>query len=707
MATAGLALTPRNWGVRPPVLAAAIAAPAILLLAQLLPQEGLGLAVRLAAAVVCLLVLPGALIVRAIGWPAVPAYALAASIAVSLGVLFVALAITFVVEGSLDLTVGLVGVAALAALLPAARADAPAAERSEAIVFAAVLGAGVVFAGVVWWVQHSLGTGDVLFHLGRARKLAEADSLSSLSVVNEFRDGGDHPGYAFPLWHAFLAAVSRLAGVDASLVVLHAGSALTPLAFGAAYAAGRAVLGHWAGGVAALAAQVAWVGFSRAGVGSFTSLALPATATRLLLVSILLALVFAYLREPSRRLLPWIAAAALAVGIVHPSYLVLVAIPLAGFAALAIAVGPRRRDLAVGIGWASGAVLVPAAVFFAWLWPSVSDFASHRTAEEERARALAHYGAQLQGVGDGLRAAPDAVTRTGPVLLAALIVLPLVALAVRRWWASLAVGGTVLTLGVLLVPFVFTAFVDAISVSQGRRLAQFLPVAFAIAAAAVFAGRFRIVGAAAALGLGVALELAYQSDSTPGVEAPGPVWPLWVALVGAPAGIAVGLWLGSRLDGFLAQTRWTAVAACAFVAPIAVAGLADLHRADAPDSYGLSPGLVRALGGLDDEAVVFAPVETAYRVTAAAPVFVAATLPFHVADTGETRPHRRQRDAIRFFNPNQLSDSERMALLERYGADYVLVDKTRPYPKGFAATLEPVYEDGRYLLVRVPTTDTG
>ena len=707
MATAGLALTPRNWGVRPAVLAAAAAAPLVLLLAQLLPEDGLGLAVRLAAATVCLLVLPGALIVRAIGWPSVPAYALAASIAVSLGVLFVALAITFVVEGSLDLTLGLVAVAALAGLVPAARAEAPAAERSEVIVLAAVLGAGVVFAGVVWWAQHSLGTGDVLFHLGRARKLAEADSLSSLSVVNEFRDGGDHPGYAFPLWHAFLALVSRLAGVDVSLVVLHAGSALTPLAFGAAYAAGRAVLGHWAGGVAALAAQVAWVGFSRAGVGSFTSLALPATATRLLLVSILIALLFAYLREPRRRFLPPLVAAALGVAVVHPSYLVLVAIPLAGFAALALAVGPQRRVLAVRLGWAAGAVVVPAALFFAWLWPSVSDFASHRTAEEERARALAHYGAQLQGIGDSLRAAPDAITRGGPVLLAALIVLPLVALAVRRWWAAFAVGGTVLTLGVLLVPFVFTAFVDVISVSQGRRLAQFLPVAFALAAAAVLVGRFRLVGAAAGLGFGLALELAYQSDSTPGVEAPGPIWPLWVALVGAPIGVAVGLWLGSRLDGFLVQTRWTAVAACAFVAPVAVAGLADLHRADAPDPYGLSPGLVRALDELDHSAVVFAPVETAYRVTAAAPVFVAATLPFHVADTGATRPHRRQRDAIRFFNPAQLSDSERTVLLERYGADYVLVDKTRAYPEEFAATLEPIYEDGRYLLLRAPTADTG
>jgi hypothetical protein len=637
----------------------------------------------------------------------VPAYALAASIAASVGVLFLALAITFAVDGGLDLTLGVAGVAALAALVPAARADVRAAERSEVVVLAAVVGLGIVFAGVVWWVQHSLGTGDVLFHLGRARKLAEADSLSSLSMVNEFRDGGDHPGYAFPLWHAFLALVSRLAGVDVSFVVLHAGSALTPLAFGTGYAAGRAVLGHWAGGIAALAAQVAWVGFSRAGVGSFTLLALPTTATRLLLVSTLIALLFAYLREPSRRLLPPLVAAALGVSVVHPSYLILVAIPLAGFVALALAVGPRRRELAVRIGWATGALLLPAALFFAWLWPSVSDFASHRTVEQERARALAHYGAELQGVGDGLRAAPDAITRSGPVLVAALIVLPLVALAVRRWWAAFAVGGTVLTLAVLLVPFLFTTFVDAISVSQGRRLVQFLPVAFVLAAAAVLAGRLRLVGVVVALGFGIALELAYQADSTPGFDVPGPIWPLWVALVGAPIGVAVGLWLGPRLDGFLRQTRWTAAVACAFVAPIAVAGLADLHRADAPDPYALSPGLVRTLDELDHNAVVFAPVQTAYRVTADAPVFVAATLPFHVADTGATRPHRRQRDAIRFFNPNQLSNAERTELLERYRADYVLVDKSHLYPKEFTATLEPVYEDGRYLLLRAPAGDRG
>ena len=61
--------------------------------------------------------------------------------------------------------------------------------------------------------------GDGLFHLARARKLLELDALS-LERVSEFADGSLHPGYAFPLWHGFLALVSKLAGVDPTDVVL-------------------------------------------------------------------------------------------------------------------------------------------------------------------------------------------------------------------------------------------------------------------------------------------------------------------------------------------------------------------------------------------------------------------------------------------------------------------------------------------------------
>ena len=42
--------------------------------------------------------------------------------------------------------------------------------------------------------------GDGLFHLARVRKLDAFGDLS-LRAVDEFADGGLHPGYAFPLWH--------------------------------------------------------------------------------------------------------------------------------------------------------------------------------------------------------------------------------------------------------------------------------------------------------------------------------------------------------------------------------------------------------------------------------------------------------------------------------------------------------------------------
>ena len=71
--------------------------------------------------------------------------------------------------------------------------------------------------------------GDGLFHLARARKLLELDDLS-LDRVSEFADGSLHPGYAFPLWHGFLALIATVAGEDPECVVTHLPSILAPLA---------------------------------------------------------------------------------------------------------------------------------------------------------------------------------------------------------------------------------------------------------------------------------------------------------------------------------------------------------------------------------------------------------------------------------------------------------------------------------------------
>ena len=52
--------------------------------------------------------------------------------------------------------------------------------------------------------------------LPRGARAQAASTLGDLHLrtVDEFKDGGLHPGYAFPLWHGFLALVAWFSGLD-------------------------------------------------------------------------------------------------------------------------------------------------------------------------------------------------------------------------------------------------------------------------------------------------------------------------------------------------------------------------------------------------------------------------------------------------------------------------------------------------------------
>src|SRR5262249_58150472 len=89
--------------------------------------------------------------------------------------------------------------------------------------------------------------------------------------------GGLHPGYAFPLWHGFLALVAKLAGVDPTQVMLHEPSALAPVAFAAVFEAGVAVFESAWLGCAVLIATVASAGLAPGHRGSFALLGRPGT----------------------------------------------------------------------------------------------------------------------------------------------------------------------------------------------------------------------------------------------------------------------------------------------------------------------------------------------------------------------------------------------------------------------------------------------
>ncbi len=648
-------------------------------LAWLLPESGAGLYLRLAAATLCLL-LPGALLARAVGRPSV-----SAALALSLAGLAAAGLAMFATGGSLWLALGLYGGLGLVALPLALRRPGPA----PSLALAAVGAAGAGFGIALWAVAGSLD-GDALFHLARARKL-QAFSQLHLSTVNELVDGGLHPGYAFPLWHLLLALVSRVGGVPPEAVLLHQASVLSPLAFAVAYEAGRAVLGTAWAGAAALAGQVAITGLAPGRGGAYVALALPATASRQILVPALVCLFFAAVRAPGPGILLALAAAALAVALVHPTYALFVAVPLAGYVAarLLLVPGELSRGLA-GLA----AVALPAAAVALWLLPLVRETASHDPSPEERLRGLRHYAGQVDVVGETtFRLAPEVFSRTGAVAVAALVSIPLALLARRRRWAALVLGGSLAVLALTLVPELFTRFSDAVSLSQARRAAGFLPMAVAFAGgAAVLAGLGRLAALPIALAAGVALQLAYPGDFGYRLQEGGPALAAWIATFGG-AGALVAAVLFRRLPCLDDRGPLAAACAWAFLLPVAVHGFSRWTPAPSRPSP-LTPGLVREVGrAVPKGSVVFSDDLTSYWLAAAAPVYVASALPGHVADTTRNRPYERRRDARRFFRTGDLG------IPRRYRADFILVDRSR-YP--LALSLPLAYADERYVLYRLP-----
>ena len=284
-------------------------------------MNGIALYLRLLGATAVVLA-PGWLLARALGVRGV-----AATLGWSFTLLFGALAVTFALQASLTLTMVLLASAALAALvaLLARGFDAPPTAPGQPWVW----GAGVALGMILWRVGKEV-EGDGLFHLARARKLLDFGELS-LDRVSEFADGSLHPGYAFPLWHGFLALVAKVSGVDPEQVVVHLPSVLAVLAVVVAYEAGWALFRRtWAAG-AVTAAQVGIICFAPGHGGAFTVLSLPATSSRQLLVPAALALAFEAIRRRSLALYASTAAAGFALAVVHPTYAIFLWIPFVGF----------------------------------------------------------------------------------------------------------------------------------------------------------------------------------------------------------------------------------------------------------------------------------------------------------------------------------------------------------------------------------------
>lgn len=680
---------------RVPVLLVAVP---LLGIARLLPESGFGLWLRLAAASLVLLA-PGRLFARALGLRGA-----AAGLAWSTALVAGALALTFAVHSSIDLALALVlgaGAVALAICLVtdcylAGRGARRLVPRGRWLVVLAGLGLG----GGIWFIE-GVPVGDALFHLGRVRKLDALGSLS-LHAVDEFAHGGLHPGYAFPLWHGWLALVARLGGVDPTAVVVHESSILAPLALLLAFEVGIAVFGSAWLGLAALLGQAAMIVLAPGNGGAYTVLALPGTAARQLLVPAATVLFFLFVREPSPALALTLAAAAVDVAFVHPTYALFLAIPLAAFVA-ARALLARGADLRRGLG-ALAVFGVPMLLVFAWLRPIVDQTLAVNPGPRELAAGLRHYAGDLVVHSQtSYYLAPEVVVRTGAVAVAALALTPLAFLARRRRWSALVLGGTVVVLALELWPLAFTHFADATSLSQARRAAGFVPFAVAFAGgAALLAGASRLLAVPVALAAGIALQVAFPGDF--GLRTPhnGPGAVTWLALFGGAAALVLGTvlprgpWESRRRDRERSPLI-AALAAAAFVLPVAVYGFSHWSTAVPRDAQALSPGVVRFLRvDVPKRAVVFADLETSYRISAYAPVYVVAAPPAHVANTKANRIMVRRKAVLRFFG--QGAD---LAIPRRWGAGWLVLRRREPVRLVERQGLRPVYVDSRYVVFRL------
>ena len=277
------------------------------------------------------------------------------------------------------------------------------------------------------------------------------------------------------------------------------------------------------------------------------------------------------------------------------------------------------------------------------------------------------------GSPDSYRLVAGAVGRTGAVAVAALALVPLAGLAVRRRrWAAFVLGGTVLVLALMLVPQLFTRFSDAVSLSQSRRAAGFVPFPFAFAGGLALVMRALVARAVRALA-GILLQHWWPGDFEYGLRHGGPGIVTWWAFVGGAAALGLGLAFGRRLPAIPEQPRARRRGRGALRAAGRDPRLPRLDAArDARPARRSRPRSCASCSELPPRAVVIAPLETSYRILAAA-----AGLRRRRADLARRR-HEGQPPEPPRPRRGPLARHRRPRDVERYGATWA-VRKGRLY----------------------------
>jgi len=128
------------------------------------------------------------------------------------------------------------------------------------------------------------------------------------------------------------------------------------------------------------------------------------------------------------------------------------------------------------------------------------------------------------------------------------------------------------------------------------------------------------------------------------------------------------------------------------VLPVAVHGFSHWSGDGKHDSAALTPGLVQFLRrDVPKRSVVYADLQTSYRISAYAPVYVANGPPTHVADTRANDPYGRVAALHRFLRHGDA------AVLRQYGAQWLVLRRG----EWQRAVGRLVYRDGRFRVFRL------
>lgn len=442
----------------------------------------------------------------------------------------------------------------------------------------------VIAAGLAVWafaLGGWLDDGDMLAHLGIARKLAELRE-PTFAGINYFVDGSLHPGYPAPPWHALTALTANITTADVATIFWLASAVLAPISALAAAGLAQIVFRSSLAGPLAALVFIAADAMARAplfgAVGGANS---PNAISTQTLLPLCLACFLAALWHPiraGRRGALWIMAllAVPALVAVHASYLSFLAIVVGGYLIIGVARSFRMPELMRRHITVSATLFVVAVLGLLALRPALSELVTFKPqiAAAALRTELAEYSGIIVGTPAAFHLRIDMLAWFGGIIGIGLISALLAVRRPREPMAWLLIGGTGAVLLVSQIDVLFTAFSKVGSTHQTKRLYLAMPTELGMVLGALFVaaacGRWRLRGKRLIpilLALVVGLAWAVLVQYWPAVgsfktTANIPLWPVaFIALLFIPAAIYIVL----RERGPAPQTASTSSAQAALV----------------------------------------------------------------------------------------------------------------------------------------------